>query len=146
MSETIHREMVFPKPPEAVWKSLASSAALSEWLYPNDFKPRVGHRFTFEVPPKPEVGFGGLSVQCEVLKCDEPNLLVFSWEGGALVGTQVSFKLEPEGDGTRLLFEHSGFNVAKPFGKQALRGARQGWSAMLSKLAEIVAVDKRQAR
>ncbi len=146
MSETIHREILFPKPPEAVWKSLASSAALSEWLYPNDFEPRVGHQFTFEVPPKPEVGFEGLCVHCEVLQCDEPNRLVFSWEGGALVGTQVSFNLEREGGGTRLLFEHSGFNVAKPFGKQALQGAKHGWSEMLNKLTEIILDSKGEAK
>ncbi len=97
MSQTIHREILFPKPPEAVWKSLASSAALREWLYPNDFEPRVGHQFTFEVPPKPEVGFEGLCVHCEVLQCDEPNRLVFSWEGGHLSGRRSVSSLSGKG-------------------------------------------------
>ncbi len=87
----------------------------------------------------------GLSVQCEVLQCDEPNLLVFSWEAGELVGTQVSFKLERDGTGTRLLFEHSGFDVSQPFGKRARHGAEYGWSEMLNKLAKIVSGDEGKA-
>lgn len=138
MSGAIRRELLFPKPPEVVWQSLANSAALAVWMYPNNFEPRVGHRFTFEVPPKREVGFDGLSVQCEVLQCDEPRLLVFSWSAGELTGTEVSFKLEQDGDGTRLVFEHSGFDVSQPFGKQALHGAEYGWSEMLDKLTGIV--------
>ena len=36
--------------------------------------------------------------------------LVFSWSaGGPVVDTRVSFRLEPDGEGTRFLFEHSGF-------------------------------------
>jgi hypothetical protein len=25
-------------------------ATLAEWMFPNDFEPRVGHQFTFRVP------------------------------------------------------------------------------------------------
>jgi len=145
VSGSIRRELSFPKPPELVWQSLANRDALAEWMYPNNFEPRVGHQFTFEVPPKPEVGFEGLSVQCEVLQCDEPTLLVFSWEAGELVGTQVSFKLERDGTGTRLHFEHFGFDVSQPFGKRARHGAEYGWSDMFNKLMEIVSGDEGKA-
>ena len=87
-------------------------------MFPNDFVPRVGHRFTFQVPPNPKTRFDGLVVHCEVLECDPPARLAFSWSAAALEGTQVSFRLEPDGDGTRLLFEHSGFDLAQPFGEQ----------------------------
>ena len=33
---------------------LANSASLAEWMYANDFEPRVGHQFTFRVPPNPK--------------------------------------------------------------------------------------------
>lgn len=47
---TIRRELRFPQSPETVWHALANSEALAEWMYPNDFEPRVGHRFT--APPR----------------------------------------------------------------------------------------------
>lgn len=127
---------MIPKLPDVVWRAIATSESLAGWMYPNNFEPKVGHRFTFEVPAKPEVGFEGLSIQCEVLVCDVATRLVFSWAAGHLKDTKVSFELQPEGIGTRLLFEHSGFDTSHPFGKQAFHGARHGWGTMLDKLNE----------
>jgi uncharacterized protein YndB with AHSA1/START domain len=136
----ILKEVHLPQPREQVWQAISTSAALAEWMYPNDFEPRVGHNFTFRVPPKPQVGFDGLTVHCEVLECDPPSRLVFSWAaGGPVTDTRVSFQLEPHGDGTRLLFEHSGFDLAHPFGPQALKGADYGWTSMLDQLTSLLA-------
>lgn len=131
--------MLIPQPPERVWQAIADRTALAEWMYPNDFEPRVGHQFTFRVPPKPEVGFDGLVVRCKVLECTPPSRLVFSWSvDGPVANTQVSFQLEPDGDGTRLFFEHSGFDLAHPFGNQAFKGAEFGWAKMLGQLVTLV--------
>lgn len=135
MMNTIRKELHLPQSPERVWRAISTSAALAEWMHPNDFEPRVGHRFTFEIAPKPEVDFDGLTVHCEVLECDPPHRLVFSWSaGGPVTDTRVHFQLTPEGDGTRLVLEHSGFDLSHPFGKQAFAGADYGWSAMLEQL------------
>jgi uncharacterized protein YndB with AHSA1/START domain len=137
---TIQREVLFPQPREQVWRAITNSAALAEWMFPNDFEPRVGHHFTFRVPGNPEMNFDGLTVRCEVLECDPPDRLAFSWAaGGPVENTRVSFRLAPEGDGTRLFFEHSGFDVTQPFGQQALKGAEFGWAKMLKQLAAVVA-------
>src|SRR5438046_989605 len=119
MTNTIQREILIPQPWEQVWRALTDSAALAEWMFPNDFEPRVGHQFTFQVPPNPKAGFDGLVVRCEVLECEPPHengggenaggRLAFSWSAGGLADTRVSFRLEPDGEGTRVLFEHSGF-------------------------------------
>ena len=141
MNNTIRREVRITGPPEQVWRALTTSAALAEWMFPNDFEPRVGHRFTFQVPPNPKAKFDGIIVRCEVLECEAPSRLVFSWSaGGAVDDTRVSFQLEPDGDGTVLLFEHSGFDLAHPFGNQALKGAEFGWVKMLKQLADLVAL------
>jgi hypothetical protein len=65
--------------------------------------------------------------------------LVFSWSAGGLEGARVSFRLEPDGEATRVLFEHSGFDVSQAFGIQALRGAEFGWAKMLKQLPAVVA-------
>jgi uncharacterized protein YndB with AHSA1/START domain len=139
MTKTIQREIVIPQPREQVWRAITDCAALAEWMFPNDFQPNVGNRFTFKVPPNPKVKFDGIIVNCEVLECDPPSRLAFSWSAGELVDTRVSFRLEPDGDGTRLMFEHSGFDVSQPWGNQAFRGAEYGWSNMLGKLPAVVA-------
>jgi hypothetical protein len=51
----------------------------------------------------------------------------------------VSYRLEPAGEGTRVFFEHSGFNISQPWGDQALRGAEFGWVQMLERLLGLVA-------
>ena len=139
MTKAIQREIRIPEPREQVWRALADSAALAEWMFPNDFEPRVGHRFTFRVPPNPKAGFEGIIVHCEVIECEPPSQLAFSWSAGGLVDTRVSFRLEPDGDGTRVLFEHSGFDVSQPWGEQAFRGAEFGWAKMLKQLSAVVA-------
>jgi uncharacterized protein YndB with AHSA1/START domain len=132
--------MVIPQSREQVWRAIADSATLAEWMFPNDFEPRVGHRFTFQVPANPKAKFDGLIVHCEVLECEPPSRLVFSWSaGGPVDDTRVSFRLEPDGKGTRLFFEHAGFDLSVPRGEQAFRGAEFGWAKMLGQLATIVA-------
>ena len=139
MSNTIRRELVIPQPREQVWRAIADSSTLAEWMYPNDFEPRIGHQFTFRVPPNPKMNFDGLIVQCEVLECDPPIRLVFSWSaGGPVVDTRVSFRLESEGDGTRLFFEHTGFDITHPWGDRAFKGAQFGWAKMLDQLVVVV--------
>jgi len=139
MTKTIRREIPIPQPREQVWRALTDSTALAEWMFPNDFVPRVGHHFTFQVPPNPKARFDGLVVRCEVLECEPPSRLAFSWSAGGLGDSRVSFRLEPDGAGTRVLFEHSGFDVSQPWGKQALRGAEVGWKKMFDRLTGVVA-------
>jgi uncharacterized protein YndB with AHSA1/START domain len=139
MTRTIRREIQVPQPPELVWRAITDSATLAEWMFPNDFVPRVGHRFTFQVPPNPKVKFEGLVVRCEVLECEPPNRLVFSWSAEGLADTRVSFRLEPDGAGTRIFFEHSGFDISQAWGEQAFQGAEFGWAKMLKQLTAVVA-------
>ncbi len=65
--DAIVHEVVYPHPPRRVWRALTDSAALARWLMPNDFAPRVGHRFSFRVEPR--YGRSGV-VACEVVELD----------------------------------------------------------------------------
>lgn len=95
----------YPHAPEKVWHALTDPALLAEWLMPNDFEPRVGHRFTFRTEPAP--GFDGI-VHCEVLELAPPRRMVFTWKGGP-IDTVMTFQLERTAAGTRLLAEQTGF-------------------------------------
>jgi len=145
MTKAIKREILIPQSRAEVWQAITDRATLAEWMFPNDFEPRLGHRFTFQVPGNPKMNFDGLTVRCEVLECEPPTVkaggrLSFSWSaGGAVENTTVSYRLEPDGDGTRLHFEHSGFDVSLPYGEQAYKGAGYGWAQMHAKLATILA-------
>jgi uncharacterized protein YndB with AHSA1/START domain len=136
MTKIIKKEIVIARSPDDVWRALTDRSALAEWMYPNDFEPRVGHRFTFQVPPNPKAGFDGI-VRGEVLECTPLSRLTYSWSGGPVVNTQVSYRLEPDGGGTRIFFEHSGFDVSEPQGEQALKGAEFGWTKMLERLSAV---------
>ncbi|WTJ96518.1 SRPBCC domain-containing protein [Streptomyces sp. NBC_01537] len=74
---------------------------MARWLMPNDFQPVVGHRFTFRTEPRPQQGFDGI-VHCEVLELAPQRRLRIAWRGGRL-DTTVTWTLEPEGRGTRLV-------------------------------------------
>lgn len=132
MNKSVKRELSFPQSREVVWQALAGRDALAEWMYPNDFEARVGHRFTFRVPPKPEMNFDGLTVHCEVLTCAPPSELSFTWVAGGL-NTRVEYRLEADGAGTKVFFEHSGFDQDAAYG-----GAGYGWNMMHGKLKKIL--------
>lgn len=138
LSRSIRREVVYPHPPERVWRALTDSEALAQWLMPNDFQPLVGHRFQFRTDPAP--GFDGI-VDCEVLEVREPSRLRYTWVGGP-VDTVVTFQLEPTPTGhTRLHFEQSGFQGLRSVLVSLILGAgfRKIYKRLLPKVLEAIA-------
>ena len=125
---SITHDIYFPHAPERVWEALTTSDAIARWLMPNDFAPRVGHQFTFQTNPMPALNFDGVC-HCEVTACEPPRLLAYTWRGGSL-DTRVTYRLEPGSEGTRLHFEHSGFDLSDPAQEGAYRGL-QGWNQAL---------------
>lgn len=124
---TIKRSVMYPHSIEKVWRAISSAEALSAWLMPTDFKPVVGHTFTFRTRPAP--GFGGV-VHGEVLVVDPPHHLVMSWRGGPLLDSTVSFRLEAVADGTQLILEHSGFTTIRTLLPRFVLGL--GWRDLLN--------------
>ncbi len=96
--------VVYPHPIRQVWAALTESAALAKWLWPNDFEPRLGHRFIFTAPPT--AAWNGV-VECEVIALEEPRHLAFTWCGDPMMDTTtVTFALESIPGGTRLHVRH----------------------------------------
>ena len=128
MSYDITLEQTYPHPPERVWRALTDSAALAEWLLPNDFEPRVGHKFQFRAKPMP--GWRGV-VECEVTEVVALRRLVYTWLGDAdwQAPTIVRWTLEPVEGGTRVRLEHT--NLQDPWGRELQAMLSQGWKKML---------------
>lgn len=110
MKRNIKLEFDYPYAPEAVWKALTDRDELAAWLMDNDHVPVVGHKFQFRSKPQP--GWDGI-VDCEVLEVDEPRRLVWKWAGGSKKKkrhfTTVTWTLQPQSGGTKLILEHTGF-------------------------------------
>ena len=57
MKRDLHFEVVYLLPPEKVWRALADCEAIAQWLMPNDFAPRVGHKFQFRTSPSSKLSY-----------------------------------------------------------------------------------------
>jgi uncharacterized protein YndB with AHSA1/START domain len=140
MKRDLKLERVYPQAPDRVWRALTDRRALSQWLMETDFEPRLGHRFTFRAKPQP--GWDGVTY-CEVTELDPPHRVAYTWRGGSGQGrpptldTVVRFTLTPEGSGTRLTLEHTGFVGFKAIFVSFMMKA--GWTKMLrSKLGAVI--------
>jgi uncharacterized protein YndB with AHSA1/START domain len=109
----IHITRDYPHPPATVWRAVTDPTLVARWTStgrsgrPEGFAAVAGTRFRFVGRPVP--GWNGI-VDCEVLEAYEPSLLRYSWVGGGdSEATQVAYRIEPHGTGTRFTYEHTGF-------------------------------------
>jgi uncharacterized protein YndB with AHSA1/START domain len=142
MSEllTIRLDRFLPYSPATVWEALTNPAVLGQWLMPNDFKLEVGHHFTFQTGAISATKFGG-TVYGEVLEFEPERFLRYRWaDGGDENGlnSTVSWRLEPEGEGTHLYLEQAGFDPDNPFQKLGHQMMSGGWPNILNRLETVL--------
>jgi uncharacterized protein YndB with AHSA1/START domain len=114
--------------PDRVWKAITTPDELARWWAPGDIAPVVGHRFLLDM------GSWG-QTECEVLEVVEPERFVYTFAHWTLTWTLV-----PEGNGTRLLLDHSGFDPANPQDGFAFDQMGPGWrDSILPRLAALLA-------
>ena len=133
-SVVVEREM--PHPPEKLWRALTQPHLMAEWLMKNDFAPQVGHRFNLR-------GEWGGVLDCEVLVVEPNKELAYTWnhahdDPAYALQSVVTFTLSATDKGTHLRVEQAGF---RPEQKQAIGGAKHGWTQFLGKLEEVAARD-----
>jgi uncharacterized protein YndB with AHSA1/START domain len=144
MSEThaISVDQVLPYPPEKIWRTLTSSELLAKWLMPNDFVAVVGQKFNFRTRPMGD--WDGI-VHCEVLTCDPPKLLRYSWKGGpdtnpaygSRLDSTVTWTLSLVEGGTQVRMVHDGFVF--PGNQFAFDAMKPGWGKILDSIARVTA-------
>ena len=128
--DTIEVEHLYSQPPSQVWKALTDPALMARWWAAGEVRPVVGHRF--------ELDMGQWGMQpCQVVEVQPERLLKYQFSMGRL-DTIISWRLTPEGKGTRLTLTHEGFNLDTPMGRQALEGMKPGWPRVLERLDAVL--------
>lgn len=138
---TIRVDQFFPHSVDRVWRVLTTSELMDRWLMPNDFVAGLGHRFTLRGVPIGPVDFSGV-VACEVLELVPRKRLSISWADAHATDSwqsTVTWSLQPEGRGTRLLLEHTGFDPDNPTHQLSRRIMNGGWrSHVLRRFTELL--------
>ena len=135
-SVVVERRM--PHSLDKVWRALTQGPLLEDWLMSNDFEARVGHRFTFRMPPMQ--GWNGVT-DCEVLSVEPQRELSYTWnasgaEAATGIKTIVKWTLEPVDGGVLVRMEQSGFREQD---QRNFMGAKYGWERNLGELERVVA-------
>ena len=104
MRKQIELNIFYPHPPEKVWKALIDRRALNVWMMPNDFEPRMGHKFQFKSNSLPGLE---TTIHCEVIELDEPKRLAYTWQDSRTSEPSlVIWTLTPVEEGTQLELRH----------------------------------------
>ena len=74
---------------------------------------------------------------CEVLNVEDEKLFSYSFAPQILHST-ITWRLSPEGNGTRLFLEHSGFDLDNPICKMAYQGMSAGWPKILKGIESAI--------
>ncbi|MFC9833020.1 SRPBCC domain-containing protein [Rhodococcus sp. NPDC127530] len=116
-------------PPAKVWRALTEPELLAHWWAAGDIAATVGHRFHLDMP-----GWG--AVPCEVIEVEPERRFVYTFtENWTLV-----WRLAPEGAGTRLFLDHSGFDLDDKRSRDAFERMGPGWrDTVMPRLAGVVA-------
>jgi uncharacterized protein YndB with AHSA1/START domain len=116
--------------PERVWDALTSGAITRTYW----FDRRVESVWVVGAPVRFYVGdTDTVSDSGEVLECDPPRRLVYSFAPAGYPASRVAFDLAPQPGGTRLRLVHD--QLADP---GDVEGWREGWTPILTNLQALL--------
>lgn len=126
---TITVDQFIAAPPTTVWRALTEPDPMRRWWAEGDVSAEVDHEFTLDMP-----GFG--AQPCRILESAPPERLVYTFT----TEWTLTWTLRAEGRGTRLLLEHSGFDLDDKRMAAAYERMGPGWrDVVLPRLAGVAA-------
>lgn len=124
---TISVDQFIGAPPAKVWRALTDPELHAQWWAPGDIGEHVGHEFRLQMP-----GFG--SIPCKVVESQLHERFVYTFNGN----WTLTWRLVAEGHGTRLLLEHSGFDLDDKRHQDACERMGPGWrDTVLPRLVKL---------
>lgn len=118
--ESITVDQFVAAPRERVWRYLTEPDLHAHWWVPGDVAADEGHEFHLQMP-----GWG--AVPCRVIESKPYERFVYTFNGD----WTLHWHLVPEGAGTRLLLEHSGFDLDDPQARAAFERMSGGWRSLI---------------
>lgn len=136
MTNRIERDIWVKAPIERVWRALADSQEFGAW-----FRVTVGGPFVPGETARGHIthpGYEHLTWAARIERMDAPHDFAFTWHPYAVdpekdysaePPTLVEFRLEPEGEGTRVRVTESGFDrIPAERRDEAIRMNSRGWT------------------
>ncbi len=136
--DSIRIEVDLSVPPVQAWALLTEKQHIANWWGDHvDLQARPGGKLVETWSD----GGRTVSTSGDVTRCDPPLALEMTWADNDWPGaTRVGFHLAEDGDGTRLVLDHSGWSVHPVGERQKLIAAHaDGWSRYLARLADYAA-------
>ncbi len=141
-------EIDIAAPPERVFKALTDPEQLKRWFTDANcpvktwnMDARPGGAYSYATEKSAAVVINGVNeFKCygEILECDPPRVLVYTWIANWHVDRQrkttVRWELTPSGAGTHVKVTHSGL-AEEAVAREDYRG---GWPGVVEKLKEFV--------
>jgi uncharacterized protein YndB with AHSA1/START domain len=134
-------ERLLPGPIERVWSYLTDSEKRGTWLAIGEMEQRVGGRVEHlfrnsdlagvdDPPPEKYKDFVESRMSGEVLECEPPRLLRYSWDEPNSSPSEVTFELSSRGDRVLLVLTHRRLST-----RDEMIGVAGGWHTHLGILA-----------
>lgn len=139
MTDRIEKSIAIAAPVERVWRALTDHEEFGVW-----FRVSLDGPFVLGEVSRGRITYAGyehLKWEARVVAMEAPRRFAFTWHPYAVdpdkdysdePPTRVEFRLEPAGEGTKLIVSESGFDSI-PAGRreEALRMNTGGWEAQV---------------
>ena len=145
--DAVASEIQIAAPPERVFRALTDASELQRWFGSSEcplkswqVDARVGGRYSYESAKGSAVVNGVSEFKChgEILECDPPRLLVYTWianwHDDPTSPTTVRWELTPKGSGTHVRVTHSGLSNL-PVARKDYTG---GWPSVVEQLKKFI--------
>jgi uncharacterized protein YndB with AHSA1/START domain len=140
--DAVRLERLLPGPIDRVWAFLTESDKRGRWLATGHWELRPGgkiemhfaHEQLQSEPTPPKYRDMPMSFTGEVLRCEPPRLIEFTWMESNGVASEVTFELAPRGDQVALIITHR-----KIVNREELLDIAGGWDVHTGILEDVLA-------